>query len=49
MKLELYNAEDGFLTKSARLRSIRDAAQNGPQIMCKTSRASRLEGRPMGR
>lgn len=34
MKLELYNAEDGFLTKSARLRSIRDAAQDGPQVMC---------------
>ena len=27
MKLELYNAEDGFLSKSGRLRSIRDAAQ----------------------
>ncbi len=34
MKLELYNAEDGFLSKSARLRSIRDAAQDGPQMMC---------------
>lgn len=34
MKLELYNAEDGFLSKSARLRSIRDAAQDAPQLMC---------------
>lgn len=34
MKLELYNQEDGFLSKSARLRSIRDAAQKGPQKMC---------------
>lgn len=34
MKLELYNAEDGFLSKSGRLRSIRDAAQEGPQMMC---------------
>lgn len=34
MKLELYNAEDGFLSKSARLRSIRDAAQDAPQMMC---------------
>lgn len=34
MKLELYNAEDGFLSKSGRLRSIRDPAQNEPQMMC---------------
>ena len=34
MKLELYNAEDGFLSKSARLRSIRDPAKNEPQMMC---------------
>lgn len=34
MKLELYNADDGFLSKSGRLRSIRDAAQDGPQMMC---------------
>jgi len=34
MKLEIYNAEKGFLSKSGRLRSIRVAAQNGPQMMC---------------
>lgn len=34
MKLELYNADDGFLSKSGRLRSIRDAAIDGPQMMC---------------
>lgn len=34
MKLELYNAEDGFLSKSGRLRSIRNAAEDAPQIMC---------------
>ena len=34
MKLELYNSDDGFLSKKGRLRSIRDAAENGPQQMC---------------
>ena len=34
MKLELYNSDDGFLSKSGRLRSIRDKALNQPQIMC---------------
>lgn len=34
MKLELYNSEDGFLSKKGRLRSIRDAAKDGPMMMC---------------
>ena len=34
MKLELYNAEEGFLKKSGRLRSIRNPAMDGPQVMC---------------
>lgn len=34
MKLELYDQEDGFLRKRARRRWIRDAAQDGPQLMC---------------
>lgn len=34
MKLELYDQEDGFLMKKARRRWIRDAAQDGPQMMC---------------
>lgn len=34
MKLELYNGDDGFLSKKGRLRSIRDAAEDGPQMMC---------------
>lgn len=34
MKIELYDADDGFLMKSGRLRSIRDAAIDGPQMMC---------------
>lgn len=34
MKLELYDQEEGFLRKKARRRWIRDAAQNGPQLMC---------------
>lgn len=34
MKLELYNGDDGFLSKKGRLRSIRDAAENAPQRMC---------------
>ena len=34
MKLEIYNTEDNFLSKSGRLRSIRNPAQDGPQVMC---------------
>ncbi|WP_371398293.1 DUF2141 domain-containing protein [Fretibacter rubidus] len=34
MKLELYNSEDGFLSKKGRLRSIRDKAEDGPMMMC---------------
>ena len=34
MKLELYDQADGFLRKKARRRWIRDAAQDGPQLMC---------------
>lgn len=34
MKLELYNSEDGFLNKKGRMRSIRVAAEDGPQMIC---------------
>ena len=34
MKLELYNSEDGFLSKKGRLRSIRDKALDAPMVMC---------------
>ncbi len=34
MKLELYNADDGFLSKSGRLRSVRVAAVEGSQMIC---------------
>lgn len=34
MKLELYNSDEGFLNKSGRLRSVRVAAKNGPQLLC---------------
>lgn len=34
MKLELYNSDDGFLSKKGRLRSIRDKALNAPMVMC---------------
>ena len=34
MKLELYNSDNGFLSKKGRLRSIRDKALNEPQLMC---------------
>lgn len=34
MKLELYDGDDGFLSKKGRLRSIRNAAEDGPMMMC---------------
>lgn len=34
MKLELYNSEDGFLTKKARLKSYRVPAEDAPQKIC---------------
>lgn len=34
MKLELYNSDDGFLSKKGRMRSIRDRALDAPMVMC---------------
>lgn len=34
MKLELYNSDDGFLSKKGRMRSVRDKALAAPMIMC---------------
>ena len=34
MKLELYNSDDGFLTKKGRLKSYRVPAEDAPQLIC---------------
>lgn len=34
LKLELYNTDEGFLGKKARLRKVRVPAQDGPQLVC---------------